>query len=78
MVLEEICHYFKIPIEATNNKDKSYFVNLSDRLTQLFEQEQMSEDLREIIQGIRQLGNEGAHSEHLTFTKQVISCPVEQ
>ena len=31
----------------------------------------MSEDLVDIIQGIRELGNEGAHSDHLTFAKQV-------
>ncbi|MGD1702063.1 DUF4145 domain-containing protein [Dapis sp. BLCC M229] len=67
-VLEEICHHFKIPVKA---EGKSYPASLAFRLNQLFEQEKMPEDLREIIQGVRQLGNEGAHSEHLTFTKQV-------
>jgi hypothetical protein len=63
-VLEEICNNFKIP-------GKSHFVNLNERLTQLFKQEEMSEDLIAIIQGIRELGNEGTHSDHLTFAKQV-------
>ena len=54
-----------------NNKGKSHFVNLNERLTQLFEKEKMAEDLIAIIQGIRELGNEGTHSDHLTFVKQV-------
>ena len=37
----------------------------------MFKQEKMSEDLIAIIQGIRELGNEGTHSDHLTFAKQV-------
>ncbi len=60
--------FIKIPVKA---EGKSYPASLAFRLNQLFEQEKMLEDLREIIQGVRQLGNEGAHSEHLTFTKQV-------
>lgn len=70
-VLEEICNDFKIPVQRLNNKGKSHFVNLNERLTQLFEKERMSEDLVAIIQGIRELGNEGTHSDHLTFAKQV-------
>ncbi|MGL5081235.1 MAG: DUF4145 domain-containing protein [Microcoleaceae cyanobacterium] len=70
-VLEEICNNFNIPTENLNNKGKSHFVNLKERLTQLFEQEKMAEDLIAIIQGIRELGNEGTHSDHLTFAKQV-------
>ena len=67
-VLEEICNHFEIPSERINSKG---YVNLNQRLNQLFEQEKMSKDLKDIIQGIRELGNEGAHSDHLTFTKQV-------
>lgn len=70
-VLEEICHDFNIPTESVNNKGKSQFFSLNQRLTQLFEREKMSEDLIAIIQGIRELGNEGTHSDHLTFTKQM-------
>jgi hypothetical protein len=69
-VLEEICNDFKIPTESTNNKGKSYFITLHDRLSQLFQQEQMSEELQTIINGIKDLG-EGAHSDHLAFAKQV-------
>jgi Domain of unknown function (DUF4145) len=72
-VLEEICNDFDIPAEGLNSKGKSRFVNLNERLTQLFKQERMSEDLIAIIQGIRELGNEGAHSDHLTFVKQAKS-----
>lgn len=70
-VLEEICNDFKIPVQSLSNKGKSHFVNLNERLTQLFEKERMSEDLIDIIQGIRELGNEGTHSDHLTFASQV-------
>jgi uncharacterized protein (UPF0147 family) len=70
-VLEEICNDFNIPAEGLNNKGKTYFVKLMERLRQLCEQEQMSEDLIAVMQGIRELGNEGAHSDHLTFSKQV-------
>lgn len=70
-VLEEICNDFKIPTESTNNKGKIYFIKLHDRLSQLFKQEQMPEELQAIISGIKDLGNEGAHSDHLAFVKQV-------
>ena len=70
-VLEEICNDFKIPTESTNSKGKSYFIKLHDRLSKLFQQEQMSEELQTIINGIKDLGNEGAHSGHLPFAKQV-------
>lgn len=70
-VLEEICSDFKIPTESTSNKGKIIFKKLHDKLSQLFEQEQMPEELQTIIQGIKDLGNEGAHSDHLTFAKQV-------
>jgi uncharacterized protein (UPF0147 family) len=70
-VLEEICNDFNIPAEGLNNKGKTYFVKLMERLRQLCEQEHMSEDLIAVMQGIRELGNEGAHSDHLTFSKQV-------
>ena len=70
-VLEEICNDFKIPTVGVNKKGENYFIMLGVRLTQLFEQEKMSNDLKNIIEGIKDLGNEGAHSDHLTFAKQV-------
>ena len=70
-VLEEICNDFKIPTVGVNKKGEDYFIMLGVRLTQLFEQEKMSNDLKTIIEGIKDLGNEGAHSDHLTFAKQV-------
>jgi hypothetical protein len=70
-VLEEICNDFKIPAVTLNKKGKNSNVNLMERLRQLCEREKMSEDLIDVMQGIRELGNEGAHSDHLTFSKQV-------
>lgn len=68
-VLEEICNDFGIPAKGTNNKGKP----LQQRLTQLFQQEMISADLKDVIEGIKELGNEGAHSTHETFNKLVTS-----
>jgi hypothetical protein len=67
-VLEEICNDFSISTEVLTSKGKSRFLSLKERLAQL---PKISEDLIAIIQGIRLLGNEGAHSDHLTFDNQV-------
>ncbi len=69
-VLEEICNEFNIPTEASNKDGKIRFVGLGERLTQLFRQEKMPEGLTDIIRGIKELGNKGAHSKHLFFAKQ--------
>lgn len=66
-VLEEICHDFKIPTE--DNKGK--FINLYKKLSKLFEQEKLPEELQTIIKDIKNFGNEGAHSTHLKFSQQV-------
>lgn len=70
-VLEEVCNDFQIPSESTNDKGKRYFIALHNRLSELFKQENMPGDLQQIIQGIKDLGNEGAHAEHATFAEQV-------
>lgn len=70
-VLEEVCNDFQIPSESTNDKGKRYFIALHNRLLELFKQENMPGDLQQIIQGIKDLGNEGAHAEHATFAEQV-------
>lgn len=67
-VLEEICNDFGIPTKRT----------LEKRLKQLFEQEKIPEDLQDVIQGIRCLGNQGAHSTHETFTKYVKSQQADE
>ena len=69
-LLEEICNDFKILTVNVNGKNKSYFISLQERLTCLFKQEKVEEYLIEIIQGIKELGNEGTHSDHLTFTER--------
>lgn len=70
-VLEEICCYFKIPNKKINKNNKTHFISLHERLIQLFKQEQISEELMQIIQVIKELGNEGTHSDHLTFSQQI-------
>jgi hypothetical protein len=76
-VLEEICTDFSIPTEKLRDNGKSFFLNLKDRLSLLFQKENLPEDLKSVMQGIRELGNEGAHSNHLSFEKQVIAEDAE-
>ncbi|MEA5451242.1 DUF4145 domain-containing protein [Leptolyngbya sp. CCNP1308] len=75
--LEEICNDFGIPEKSVNSKGREHFINLQDRLSQLFKKEKMSDDLFAVIQGIRELGNEGAHSAHCTFSRTVKSQDAE-
>ncbi|MBW4451074.1 MAG: DUF4145 domain-containing protein [Spirirestis rafaelensis WJT71-NPBG6] len=67
-VLEEICNDFDIPSKNTNKKG---FIQLHDRLKLLVEKEKISDDLNQIIGGIKELGNEGAHSGHVIFSEKV-------
>ena len=69
--LEEICNEFEIPSSVVNKKGKSYFVNLKDRLSQLFEKKSLSEDLQSIINDMRELGNEGVHADYFYLRKHV-------
>ena len=69
--IEEICNDFKIPSKDINRKGEPFFISLKDRLSKLFLQEQISQDLITVIEGIRELGNEGTHSDHLVFSCQV-------
>ncbi|PSN16090.1 hypothetical protein C7293_04355 [filamentous cyanobacterium CCT1] len=75
--LEEICNDFKIPEKAVSSKGREHFINLQDRLSQLFKKEKMSDDLVAVVQGIRELGNEGAHSAHFTFSRKIKSQDAE-
>jgi Domain of unknown function (DUF4145) len=77
-VLEEICNDFDIPTEKLRDNGKTYFVNLKDRLSQLSNQENFSEDLQSVIEGIRELGNEGAHSDHLGFSNRTTTYDAER
>lgn len=72
-VIEEICNDFGIPTEKQNSKGegRTYFIKLHDRLSLLFKQEELPEELQKIIQNIKDFGNEGAHSAHLKFSRQV-------
>jgi hypothetical protein len=75
--LEEICDEFDIPKKKPNKKGGENFVNLKSRLSQLFDREKMPNDLADIIEGIRELGNEGAHSTHLDFSRKIRPQDVE-
>jgi hypothetical protein len=70
-VLEEICNNFEIHTEKINSKGGTTFIGLKGRLSQLFKEQEMSEDLQAIINGVKDLGDKGAHRDHLTFTEQV-------
>ncbi|WP_088892019.1 DUF4145 domain-containing protein [Leptolyngbya ohadii] len=76
-VLEEICNDFGIPAEGINNKGKTHPIRLGERLPQLFEKEQLAEDLKPIMNGIKDFGNEGAHPNDPIFNKQVESEDAE-
>lgn len=69
--IEEICNNYNIPSEDINKQGKTCFIHLKNRLMKLFVQEQISQNLITLIEGIRELGNEGAHSDHLIFSSQV-------
>lgn len=75
--LEEICNDFEIPERAVSGKGKEHFINLQDRLSQLFKKEKMSDDLVAVVQGIREIGNEGAHAAHFTFSRKIKSQDAE-
>ena len=70
-VLEEICNDFKIPTTNTSKNGSVYFLKLSKRVSSLVIQENLPKDLETVIDGIRELGNEGAHSDHLNFTNKL-------
>lgn len=69
--MEEICNNYNIPFKYLNNQGKTCFINLKNRLIKLFGQEQIPQNLITLIEGIRELGNEGAHSDHLIFSDRV-------
>ena len=50
--LEEICDEFGIPKKKPNKKGGEDFISLKSRLSQLFDQEKMSNGLVDIIEGI--------------------------
>ncbi len=69
--LEEVCNFFEIPTEKEKTNGKIVYIGLQDRLSQLFKEQGISEDLQPLIYGVKELGDKGAHRDHLTFTKQV-------
>jgi hypothetical protein len=77
-VLEEICNDFDIDKEKPTNNGKSSYLGLKERLFQLFEKEDLSDDLKSMINCIKELGDQGAHSKHLVFSAQIGTQDAEQ
>jgi len=69
--LEEICSDFLIPSEEQNKKGERYFINLHERLERLVNQEHLDHTLKQVMSGVKNLGNLGAHSSQIAFTKQI-------
>ena len=64
--LEQICKEQAIPETKTNAKGEIENLDLKKRLNLLLDREKLSKDLREIMHGIREIGNIFAHdSEYL-------------
>jgi hypothetical protein len=59
--LEQICKEQAIPETKTNSKGEVEHLDLKKRLNLLLEKEKLSKDLREIMHGIREIGNMFAH-----------------
>lgn len=75
--LEEVCRECGISDTQVNNKGKPVFLTLNDRLKMLFQKKNLPNDLQEIMHGIRDLGNQGAHGSQVAFTENVTSKDVD-
>ena len=69
--MEEICREQGIPEFSTNKKGKEYPIFLNERLKLLFEQENLSSELKEIIDGIKELANIGTHGSQEVIAKTI-------
>jgi len=69
--LEEICSDFDIPKEEVSKKGKTRFLSLEERLSKLLEKENRLIDLKPIMDGIKELGNKGAHEDQIILRKQI-------
>lgn len=69
--LEEICSDFDIPRRKQTRNGKTQFVSLAERIKNLVEQKVLDPSLNQIIDGIRELGNESAHGEHYSLRRRL-------
>lgn len=75
--LEEICRKKEIPVSKTNSNGKVEYLNLKNRVNLLLEKERLSRDLRDIMHGIRDIGNEFAHGSQVFLADKVSQNEVE-
>jgi len=68
--IEQLCDEFSIPSHRDNNNGQE-FLNLKKRLNLLIDQQKLSKDLRNVLHGIRDLGNVGAHGSSEIFINDV-------
>jgi len=75
--LEQICKEQAIPETKTNAKGEVEHLDLKKRLNLLLEKEKLSKDLREIMHGIREIGNVFAHDSQAYLPEEISQDEVE-
>ncbi|MBV6397630.1 MAG: hypothetical protein HFACDABA_03244 [Anaerolineales bacterium] len=75
--LEQICKEQAIPETKTNSKGEVEHLDLKKRLNLLLEKEKLSKDLREIMHGIREIGNIFAHDSQAYLPDKISQGEVE-
>jgi hypothetical protein len=75
--LEEICREHSIEETSINSKGKEFHLSLYTRLKILFERENLSSELQEIMNGIKELGNTGAHGSQISLADTISAGDVE-
>ncbi len=75
--LEQICKEQAIPETKTNSKGEVEHLDLKKRLNLLLEKEKLSKDLREIMHGIREIGNIFAHDSQAYLPENISQDEVE-
>jgi len=76
--LEQICRERNIPDTRTNSKTGEIErLDLKTRLNLLLEREKLSKDIREIMHGIREIGNAFTHESQIFLTDKVPQEEVE-
>ncbi|MBI5297963.1 MAG: DUF4145 domain-containing protein [Chloroflexi bacterium] len=75
--LEQLCKEQAIPETKTNVKGEVEHLDLKKRLNLLLEKEKLSKDLREIMHGIREIGNIFAHDSQAYLPEKISQDEVE-
>jgi hypothetical protein len=75
--LEQICKEQDIPETKINAKGEVEYIDLKKRLNLLLERERLSKDLREIMHGIREIGNIFAHDSQAYLPEKISQDEVE-